>query len=285
VELQEIIRQHMLAGGSVYMTTYTISHKRYDDLSDLLQRFLEARRKAKQGRRGQRLREHFQINGTVSVLEVTWSEANGWHPHVHELVFCMLPRMDEAGYEVEMRGAWESAAAREGLGMNEHGFKLDRTYGAVGDYIAKFGREPAKDGHTWGVESEMTKGHIKRGRLGEHLTPFGLLEAIEGGRDELRPVFTEYARCFKGRKQLTFSPNLKNYYNLEEKTDEELAAEVREEAVTLVALSREQWSAVVGNDVRGELLEVARLGDPLAVIGFLEGFGITGVVPWEDAGG
>jgi hypothetical protein len=287
IELQQIIEKHIEMGGSVYMTTYTISHKRYDDLQDLLQRFLEARRKAKAGRRGQALKTDFQICGTVSVLEVTWSEANGWHPHVHELVFCMLPRMDEENYEITMRQAWEDAAAREGLSMNMHGFKLDRTYGAVGDYIAKFGREPALGNKAWGVEAEMTKGHTKRGRIDEHYTPFALLAAVNQGREDLKPIFVEYARCFKGRKQLTYSPHLKSFYNLEEKSDEELAAEVQEEAVTLVMLTPGQWAQVVGNDIRGELLEVARSGDALAVIGYLEGFGIEGVTPItvDDGGG
>lgn len=118
VELQTIIKKHQEMGGFVYMTTYTISHKKYDDLEDLLQRFMEARRKAKAGRGGQSLKEDFQIAGTVSVLEVTWSEANGWHPHVHELVFCMLPRLEEDKYEARMRDAWERAAAGQGLHMN-----------------------------------------------------------------------------------------------------------------------------------------------------------------------
>ena len=91
IELQQIIAKHVEMGGSVYMTTYTISHKRYDDLQELLSRFLEARRKAKAGRRGQSLKKDFEICGTVSVLEVTWSEANGWHVHVHESCFvCSL---------------------------------------------------------------------------------------------------------------------------------------------------------------------------------------------------
>jgi hypothetical protein len=284
IELARIVKKHVEMGGSVYMATYTISHKKYDDLQDLLQRFLEARRKAKAGRRGQSLKEDFQINGTVSVLEVTWSEENGWHPHVHELVFCMLPRLDEEKYESRMREAWEHAAAREGLHMNDHGFKLDRTYGAVGDYIAKFGREPAAGDRTWGVEAEMTKGHIKQGQINEHFSPFALLSAIEQGREELRPIFLEYARCFKGRKQLTYSPGLKAFYEEEEKTDEELAAEREQDAVTLVMLSRRQWAAVIGNDIRGELLEVARPGNVSAVITFLEEFGI-GVMPWVDSGG
>ena len=62
---------------------------------------------------------------------------------------------------------------------------------------------------------------------------------------------------------------------------------MQEEAVTLVMLTPGQWAQVVGNDIRGELLEVARSGDALAVIGYLEGFGIEGVTPItvDDGGG
>ena len=125
----------------------------------------------------------------------------------------------------------------------------------------------------------MTKGHTKRGRVDEHFTPFALLAGIHAGREDLKPIFTEYARVFKGRKQLTYSPGLKDFYDLEEKTDEDLAAEKQEDAVTLVMLTPGQWAQVVGNDIRGELLEVARSGNALTVISYLEGFGIEGVVP------
>lgn len=272
VELEKVIKQHIALGGSVYMTTYTISHHRHNNLPDLLDSFLRARKRMKQGRRGVALREDYQIAGTVSVLEVTWSEENGWHPHVHELVFCMLPELDASRYEHEMREAWRAAAQKEGLKMNEHGFKLDRTYGAVADYIAKYGREPERT--PWGVETELTKAHIKQGRMAQHYTPFALLAAIADGRDDLKPVFTEYATWFKGRKQLNYSAHLKSFYDLEEKTDEELASEQEEDAVTLVMLDRDQWAAVVANDIRSEVLEIARSGDAEKVVAYLAEFGI-----------
>lgn len=281
VELEKVIQQHKALGGSVYMTTYTISHKKYDDLGGLLARFLKARRLAKAGRRGKGAREEFQICGTVSVLEVTWSEENGWHPHVHELIFCMLPEMDVDAYEDYARSAWRGAAERQGLSMNEHGFKLDRTYGAVEDYLLKWGHEPEKGRPTWGTETEMTKGHIKLARGSEHFSPFALLAAIADGREDLKPMFVEYARWFKGHKQLTYSPHLKSFYDLEEKTDEELALEQQEEAVTLVLLDRNQWAAVLGNDIRAELLEVARSGSADLVCQFLAEFGIL-AAPWAD---
>ena len=274
VELERIIKKHIAAGGSVYMVTYTISHHRYDDLRDLLSKFLAARSDVKGSRLGGKVKAIFGIVGTVSVLEVTWSGVNGWHPHIHELVFCGGSEMDVEKYDAMARQAWEKAAALHGLGMNAHGFKIDRTFGAVQDYIAKFGCDPATE-KPWGVESEMVKGHLKQGRTTEHYTPFALLAAIhDNGRDDLKPIFQEYALCFKGRKQLNYSPGLKKLYAEEEKTDEELMQEKEQEPVTLVGLDKDQWARVLGNDIRGELLEAVRTGSPGVVINYLADFGI-----------
>ena len=273
-ELAAFNNKHLAAGGSIYMTTYTIQHDRFDDLAGMLARFLEARRKMRSGRRGVALRKDFGVIGTVSVLEVTWSEENGWHPHVHELVYCENSEMDVDSYEATARAAWKDAAAAFGLGMNAHGFEVQRTYGAVADYIAKYGRESAVDS-PWGVEAEMTKGHIKQGRGSEHYTPFALLAAVHDGREDLAPKFYEYAQVFKGRKQLNFSPGLKARYQEEEKTDEELMQEHEHEACTLVQLTEDQWSGVLGNDVRGELLEEGRTGSPGRVLAYLEDLGIA----------
>nr|MDQ2887761.1 protein rep [Chloroflexota bacterium] len=222
-ELACLVEKHIAAGGSVWMTTYTIKHKRFDDLSDMLQRFLEARRKMRQGRRGMALRNDFQIVGTVSVLEVTWSKENGWHPHVHELVFSSDLAMSPDAYDQAARSAWRDAAKSQKLKMNGHGFQIDRTYGAVADYIAKFGHEPISD-RPWGIESEITKGHTKRGRVERHYTPFALLDAIADGHENLVPKWQEYARVFKGRKQLNYSPGLKARYQEEETEDDAIAA-------------------------------------------------------------
>jgi hypothetical protein len=182
--------------------------------------------------------------------------------------------MGATGYEAAARSAWSDAAAANGLTMNRHGFELQRTFGAVADSIAKFGREPATEA-PWGAEAEMVKGHLKQGRTSEHYTPFALLAAInDDRRADLEPIFAEYARCFKGRKQLTYSPGLKAMYAEDEKTDEDLMAEHEHEAVTLLELEHEQWAAVVGNDRRGELLEEARSGRPSRVVNYLEEFGV-----------
>ena len=51
----------------------------------------------------------------------------------------------------------------------------------------------------------------------------------------------------------------------------------KKEAITLVKLEERQWKVILGNDVRGELLEAVRTGCPGVVIKFLADFGIEAV--------
>lgn len=273
-ELARLVEKHVAAGGSVWMTTYTVSHKKTTDLADLVANFLAARRKMRQGRRGIRLREGFQVVGTVSVLEVTWSPANGWHPHVHELVFSSDPNMSPVGYEKAARSAWRDAASAHGLTMNAHGFRIDRTFGAVADYIAKFGHEP--EGKPWGVESEISKGHTKQARSKDGMTPFALLGAAADGLAWAAPLWQEFCRVFKGRKQLNYSAGLKAMYQEEETTDEDLTHQGEtSEALTLAELTPGQWDAIVEVRGRGSLLELARSGRPGELLAALGGIGLS----------
>lgn len=268
-ELEKAITRCLAQGGAVYLATYTVSHHEYDALSDLLQAFLAARKRVKQGRAAQRLQQQFKTLGTVSVREVTWSKKHGWHPHCHELVF-FAQEIDAEVYAQTMRSHWQKCAEHEGLSMNEHGFQLDKTYGAVHDYLAKFGREPL--GNPWGVAEELTKAHLKRGRGVEHLTPFGMLAQIAQGNDELRSLFLEYARWFKGKRQLVWSPKLRSYLlkEDEELSDQAIAQQAEQDEILLGQLNRLQWSLILKHDARGKLLEVARSGEWSKVLHFLE---------------
>jgi len=229
----------------------------------------------KQGRAAQELRKRFNILGTISVREVTWSKVNGWHPHCHELVFCSS-EIDINEYDTVAREQWQRCVKHEALTINEHGFSICRTHGSVADYVAKFGREPL---HTpWGAATEITKGHLKRGHSEEHLTPFAMLWLISQGHDELKPVFKEYAQWFKGKHQLVWSAGLRSLLleNKKEKTDEEIAQEPEKEEILLGQLTHTQWSTILANDARGKLLEVARSGDWRQVIAFLAKIDVKG---------
>jgi len=238
------------------MQTYTFSHKRYDSLKSSLQSFLAARKRAKQGKRYQGMKDRYAILGTISALEVTWSARNGWHPHMHELIMFGNQDTDLTGYEKDAREMWANAVRLEGLTANRHGYQLDRTRGGVEDYIAKWGHEPTRP--TWGPEAEITKGHIKQARSEKGKTAFGLLaDSLDGDQDAGR-LFVEFATYFKGKQQLRWSKGLKALMGLADKTDEEIASEDREDADLFGRLTRQHWQVVLANDLRGELLQVAK---------------------------
>jgi len=267
-ELEGAIKRCNAIGGSVYLVTYTIEHDKHDDLEELLQAFLAARRRSKQGSAAQKLRKQFAILGTVSAQEVTWSKVNGWHPHCHELVF-FASDIDVDEYAKVASDQWRKSAEKMGLHMNEHGFRIVRTYGAIADYVAKYGREPLQQ--TWGAAAEMTKAHLKAGRVKGHFTPFMMLTLISQGYNELKPLFVEYARCFKGKHQLVWSAGLRSQLEMDEpeKSDLQLASEPEEKVVTLGCLTREQWSFILLKDIREHVLEIARSGDWNDVMIFL----------------
>lgn len=275
VELDAAIVSARAAGLAVVLETLTVRHARQDRLSDLLSAFLRAVMVSTNGKAAMEIRRRHAVVGSIRALEVTCSQHSGWHPHNHRLTF--LPHeIDPEAYAAAMRRRWVAAAASVGLDMNQHGYDCKPTWGAVADYVAKIGHDPACD-LPWGVSAEMTKAHIKRGR-GASLTMFGLLRASLGGDDLAAFRFREAAACFKGKRQLAWSPGLRPLLlgDEPEASDEELAERTEEGAELLGRLTPAQWSAVMANDCRAELLNVASAGDwgavrdLLAAIGALE---------------
>jgi hypothetical protein len=256
-----------LQGGTVVLTSYTFSHRRSDALGDTLPGFLAAQSWMTGHRPYKRVLEAFGIIGAIKALEVTWGTHNGWHPHAHVLLF--LPSgVDVAALEAVLYLVWSAAAKRYGLTMSrEHGLKVQATYGSVAEYVAKWGHQPAR--RPWATADEMTKGHSKRAHRAEladaGYSPFDLLRWLnDTGESKAAELFRQYAAAFKRRRQLTWSPGLAELLGVADeadKSDEELADEIREESLLLAQIGREGWRAVRLLNQRGQLLEVARSGD------------------------
>jgi hypothetical protein len=269
-ELQAAVEAARAAGLRVLLLTYTFSHHAHQRLERLVGALLEATKAMKSGRRATQRNEAYGVIGAVRALECTYGDENGWHPHTHELVF--LPQeADAEAYASEVREAWAAAAARIGMAMNEHGFDWSDTNERIADYVSKFGREPE-----WQESSELTKWHIKRAG-GERMTPWDLLRASAEGDEQASALFVEYAVAFKGRRQLFWSPGLRETLRLgEELTDEELAEEPQEEAVFLGGLTRQQWHLVLMNDARAEVLAAAEEGGWAGVQALLASLDVGG---------
>lgn len=261
VEIQSVIATWKAQGGSVVLLTLTHGHTQGDRLVDLLLAEQKALDRFFGCRQGRDLMLSLRRVGHVRAWEVTHGRKrevnNGWHPHFHVLLFLESHHADLAWAEDRAYAVWLSSCRLAGLPLptRRHGVTLQDGAKAA-SYVAKMGRED----RSWGLDSEITKGHIKRAKDGE--TPFDFLRSCLVSDDlQARVLFREFAEAFKGKRQLVWSRGLRERFNLKDRTDEELAAAQEEDAFLLATLTREDWQLVLRSDARAEILEVARHGD------------------------
>lgn len=270
-ELQHAMALCEAQGGSVALLTLTHGHSLGDRLGDLLAAEQKALHAFFSFRAGKRLMSAVGRVGHVRAWEITHGRLrdrnNGWHPHFHILLFLETKHGDLSGAEEWGYAIWLNACQLAGLPLPDrrHGITIQDGANAAA-YVAKFGQEAPK---SWGLDAEMTKGHIKRARDGE--TPWDFLRSCLLQDDpQARRLFREYAECFKGKRQLVWSRGLRELLGLEDLSDEDLASRQEEDAYLLANLSLEQWRIIRASDRRGEVLEVARHGDPQALNRYLD---------------
>jgi len=273
VELTRATDQYKKANGSVLLVTFTYSHKKEDNLKELLAKQAKAFTWFYQHRTYKELKKRYMKEGRVRALEVNHGK-NGWHPHVHELWFIETHLHDYDTLKREVFNLWVKACAKYDLGEPswEHGVDI-RGGDDASNYIAKFGLEDKKT-RKWGIEDELTKANSKKGRNGS-LSPFELLDGAIAGNTEASGLFVEYSKAFHRKKQLTWSKGLKSIFDLEEKTDEEIAHDQDDEAVLLASIEAEEWEAVIkmsrpSFDNRSIILTLAENGGAEAVKVFID---------------
>jgi hypothetical protein len=109
-QIETALRQHVDAGGSALLATYTVPHTRDESLPVVLARLADTwRRYAKSALRDVLGRYYI---GAVRALEVTHG-ASGWHPHYHALVFIApgLPYLTPVAVALAER--WSQAAGAD----------------------------------------------------------------------------------------------------------------------------------------------------------------------------
>lgn len=264
------------AGRRVIMVTFTVRHKAGVALDHTLEGLLTARRKMLQGRRAVAFAGRHGIAGRVKALEVTHG-ANGWHPHLHEIWF-LEAGVDLPGLVRELEALWGAMVEASGLGkVNKHGCRVQLAEWTAAEYVAKFGRDREIEPE-WHLEHELTKSNSKEGRGSGSRSPMALLAAYTwDGDEEAGGLWKEYARTLKGRNQLTWSRGLRDLLGLgEEQSDAEIAEEQQDTANFVLSLTVEEWRAVVGQDARAELLDIAAKsgGSATAVAEWLYSLGV-----------
>lgn len=253
--------QSMLDGKDyqTVMVTYTMRHKRANALSETLETISEAKRSFKSGRQWQDIKEQWGIVGTIKALEVTWSSANGWHPHIHELLILRLkkPLSDAQTIHLEtlLTDRWLHVLSRHGgSATSESGLTVKAN--ALDQYIAKFGHSPKDDSGKWTLAREVSKAASKRTKSKGGLTPFQILDN-SGDDKQMSALFVEYAAVMKGKRQMVWSKGLRDLLELDGDGEEMPEDEGGEK---LIAIPFGHWQSVVKERKRGDLLKVAQTG-------------------------
>jgi hypothetical protein len=275
IEVERAVSAVQRFGGSAGFLTLTFPHYHGQAIKPMLERFLKSLRSLKSQRRYKEVMQDAGALGEIRSLEVTHG-ANGWHPHTHSL---HLFPSEIASEELQgvLRPLWASVALRHGLGdvHTTHGLQFERVRNSQ-ESAERMARYAIK----WGASDELVRGNSKQARSGGR-TPFALLadyatlDDAEAGR-----LFVQYAEAFRGKNHIRWSTGLREQLHndadlpLTPESDYELATFQDDAADLLGTISKAEWKSILraGPSVRGELLEVARVGDWSQVVSFIEQF-------------
>lgn len=240
-------------GKKMLMVTITFPHTRWQRLDRMLDQQKDALRRLRSGKVWQRIKSSVGFEALIRSLEITRGEDHGWHPHTHE-AWLVDADCDPETLRETITRRWAASCHRAGLLQDpndpdfwEHAIDvIDNA--SESDYLVDMADK------YWGADRELAGGSTKRS-AGRH--PFDLLaDSINGDRHAAR-LFRDYVTATKGRAQVFWSRGFKDEVGVEDQSDEELAEEDQEDADLLALLNHEQWRAVLREDARSTILDVA----------------------------
>jgi hypothetical protein len=233
------------------------------------------------GRPWRAAKADLRIRFDIRALEATVG-LNGWHPHVHLLLF--LDRPVDAEVITRLHALfydrWGSWVRRHGFGQIHpvHGVKVTEARSAAADYVAKV------QAGKWDIGSELAKSGTKRGRRNGRT----FFQVVADHREAADPadlaLIREWEATAPGKQMLRMSNGLRRWAGLDGLSDAELAeltadpaedpptreavAVIPPEAWAVVGRFDHLWEATLDASDAGGLPAIndllARLGLPMA---------------------
>lgn len=248
-EIGNAVKAWESIGGHVVMVTLTMHHRKGQTLTELWDALSYAWSKATSGRGwAEDVRCHGTwINGKFRLPWVRAVEStvgvNGWHLHVHALVF-LRGGVDADALGCAMFQRWRDALARKGLrapvaGSGGLDVKLiEGRAAAMSHYLAK-NQYPVNNSPRLATDIdnrasnaarsagfEVAYGAMKDGRRGNRALFQVLSDVVAHGDADDLAIWHEWETASRGRRQITWSAGFRDWLAFEvEATDDELAAE------------------------------------------------------------
>lgn len=235
--------------GALLFVTVTLPHDEGDALEPLWKACAKSWSLIWAGDGGIELRDDYGITGAIRALEVTHG-ANGWHPHLHVLLFleAELDQADVDHLETELYDRWVAGVTSFGYRQptRRNGIDVERvgSIDALGDYLTELAEG-------WSPNMELARLDLKAGRRGGR-SPLELLASAYNAGDELAltpdvdqarrdlKLWREFEQASWRKNQLTWTPGLKRRFDVDELTDQELVDD-DELASTLIELTIGEW--------------------------------------------
>lgn len=295
IEIGSVVATALARGMVVGMVTLTMRHHAGQRLDDLWDALAGSWRRVAGGKVWNRRRDLGWV-GTLRAVEVTHSFDNGWHVHIHCLLFLgderwltgdvdvMLSerRKWEANFDPLAFGMWQRwssgliAAGLDDPLLEAQDWHLIHGMGdlALSKYLTK-SVDPGS------VGLELTSSQTKGATWSKTITPWEYLNRFRATGDvALLKVWGEYERASHGRRQLTWSRGLRDMAQLgDEQTDEEIAgAEMGSKLDDIAYIpTASGWASLTRRDrvhLIPKILEVTKAGGWPALHEFLTQHGV-----------
>ena len=187
--------------------------------------FTGALRRLRQSRVWKNFKSKIGYLGDIRVMEITYGEENGWHPHFHLAIY-HTEEIDYLAAKETLHAIWQDCykkAGFESLPSYKHGIDIREENKA--DYIAK-----------WGSPQELSSPSAKKGR-GNNYSISEIESALLGESENLDKEFAahllrEYYKTTKGRQMLIISGKkgwFKELLGTDFKTDDEAIDEAEKD--------------------------------------------------------
>lgn len=288
LELGSAVAAAQGMGWQVGFMTLTMRHNSGQSLGSLWDCLSYAWGQVTAGQHWVKAKARYGIEGFIRVAEVTVG-SNGWHVHIHCLVFFSAPVADDQGLMAWMFPRWQRALVRKGLdaplALGQDSRILE---GPADEALATYLTKSVDRGQVTnriGLEMTSTQSKNARNRLSTR-TPWMLIDEWFGDGDaDAMMLWHEFEKASKGRRQITWSQGLRETLGLTvEKSDEEIAAEeLGSKADDLLYITKDGWRDVVKTPpLIPQILEVTERSGLTGLRALLDEHCIEYKLPEED---
>lgn len=256
-EIYKLTSSHLNTKNQCGFVTLTIRHKKYDKLKTNNDKIIQSFRNFQNSRYFKSLKTN-KLIGQIKAFEHTYTQKNGWHPHLHIIFFWNTKSESEVNQiQKELIQKWANYTKGS---INAQNQKPIYSLGEIANYITK-----------WDSIEELTNTQNKSSK---GIAPFQFLKMLNNNEllfdytnqqksnQKLKSLWLEYIEATKGNRRITISKKLNELYKIQSKTDEQILDQ-KHEGKTIIAFSRQIGVLIFEQNIQAYLINICYENDTL----------------------